>query len=162
VVEPSTAALLKRWYDFLVEHDEVLMQPTIVDVTGSYAGEYNGDCDVTFAGFVTGSTAEPGTIWRRVTSVDGRLVVHLINLLGQEDSLWDAPRKAPGRTGPGNLRFRRVGDGVPRVRVADPDGLGRLVDIAVTLEGTHATATVPEFGVWQVVVIDFLSGSETE
>jgi dextranase len=154
VVEPSTAALLKRWYDFLVEHDEILMDPSIVDVTGSYAGDYNDDCDVTFAGLAVSSTADAGTVWRRITSVGERLVVHLINLVGQDDALWDAPRNPPTPVS-GILRFRRAGDAMPRVRVADPDAAGRLIDVPVALDGTHATATLPGFGVWQVVVIDF-------
>jgi dextranase len=154
VVEPSTAALLKRWYDFLVEHDEILMDPSIVDVTGSYAGDYNDDCDVTFAGLAVSSTADAGTVWRRITSVGERLVVHLINLVGQDDALWDAPRNPPTPVS-GILRFRRAGDAMPRVRIANPDAAGRLIDVPVALDGTHATATLPGFGVWQVVVIDF-------
>ena len=34
VMEPSTTALLKRWYDFLVAHDELLMPADLTDVTG--------------------------------------------------------------------------------------------------------------------------------
>jgi dextranase len=161
VVEASTADLLKRWYDFLVEHDAVLLDPDIVDVTGSYVGEYNDDCDVAFPGLIVGSTASPGTVWRRVTSIRSRLVVHLINLVGQDDALWDAPRNEQVRTGDGKLRVRRIGGATPRIRVADPDGLGRLVDVPVTLDGTHATATIPDFGTWQLVVIDLVNG-ETE
>jgi dextranase len=105
-----------------------------------------------------GSTAVPGTVWRRVTSIDSRLVVHLINLIGQDDALWDAPRNEQMRTGEGTLRIRRVAGTTPRVRVADPDGLGRLIDVPVTLEGNHATATIPDFGTWQIVVIDLVNG----
>ena len=158
VVEASTAALLKRWYDFLVEHDEILMDPSIVDVTGSYAAAYNDDCDVSFPGNVVSVTADAGAIWRRVTQSGDRLVVHLINLVGQDDTLWDGPREEPTRVA-GTLRFRRLGDGMPRVRVADPDAEGRLIEVEVTLEGTHATASLPEFGVWQVVVIDLAGPS---
>ncbi len=153
VVEPSTAALLKRWYDFLVEHDELLMPSSIAEVTGSYAGRYNDDCDVSFDGIRTSSAADPGTVWRRITRAGDRLVVHLINLAGQDDTLWDAARARPVRQA-GVLRFRRTGDGMPRVRVADPDAGGRLIDLDVTLQGTHATAALPEFGVWQLVVIE--------
>ena len=159
VVEASTAALLKRWYDFLVEHDEILMDPSIVDVTGSYAAAYNDDCDVSFPGNVVSVTADSGAVWRRVTQSGDRLVVHLINLVGQDDTLWDGPREEPTRVA-GTLRFRRLGDGMPRVRVADPDAEGRLIEVEVTLEGTHATASLPEFGVWQLVVID-LAGPST-
>ncbi len=32
-------------------------------------------------------------MWRRVLGTGDRLVVHLINLAGQDDAEWDAPRK---------------------------------------------------------------------
>ena len=154
VAEPSTTRLLRRWYDFLVEHDEVLLDPRISDATASYAGAYNDDCDVIFGGIPITGFARAGAIWRRVVIAGDRLVVHLINLLGQDDELWDAPRKTPGHTGEGMLRFRRVGPGVPRVRVADPDGNPGLRDIPVELDGDFATAVLPEFSIWQVVVIE--------
>jgi dextranase len=154
VMEPSTLDLLKRWYDFLVEHDELLLDPRIIDATPSYAGAYNDDCDVLFDGVATTGTARAGSVWRRVTVAGDRLIVQLINLVGQDDELWDSVRRAPGRTGAGRLRFRRVGAGTPRVRVADPDGSPRLVDVAVELDGDHATAVLPELAVWQMVVID--------
>ncbi|NEM92483.1 glycoside hydrolase family 66 protein [Galbitalea soli] len=154
VVEASTAALLKRWYDFLVEHDEVLLDPAIVDVTGSYAGAYNDDCDVSFRGVAVTEEARAGSVWRRITAAGDRLVVHLINLRGQDDELWDAPRRDPVPPGPGTLRFRRVGVGVPRVRAADPDAAGRLIELPVELDGDWATATLPDFTLWLMVVID--------
>lgn len=153
VVEPSTADLLRRWYDFLVEHDELLLDPSIVDVTASTAGPYNDDCDVTYAVPVTES-ATPGAVWRRITESAGRTVLHLINLVGQDDTLWDAPRNEPGATGAGTLRVRRLGSAVPRVRVADPDAGGRLVDVAVAVDGDYATAQLPPLGVWQLVLVE--------
>jgi dextranase len=160
VVEASTAALLTRWYGFLVEHDELLMDAGIVDVTGSYAGEHNDDCDVAYESVAVSVTAEPGTVWRRITSAGDRLILHLINLGGQQNALWDAARNEPVRPGTGSLRLRRVGNGIPRVRVADPDAAGYLIDVEVVLEGTHATATLPDFAVWQLILIE-LEG-ETE
>lgn len=156
LVEPSTAAVLTRWYDFVVEHDELLLDPAIVDVTGSYAGAYNDDCDVSFGSARVSESAEAGTVWRRVTEAGGRLVVHLINLVGQDDALWDAPRRTPANPGQGNLRIRRVGKDRPRVRVADPDGTPRLIDVPITLDGDHAVATLPEFTIWQLILIDLV------
>jgi dextranase len=154
VVEPSTADLLKRWYDFLVEHDDVLQNPAIIDVTPSYASAYNDDCDVSFDSAPTRGEARAGTVWRRITSIGDRIVVHLINLAGQSDELWDGPRVQPAMVGAGILRFRRVGSGMPRVRVADPDGSARLTDVPVTMDGNFATATLPELHVWQLIVLD--------
>jgi dextranase len=154
VIEASTERMLARWYDFLVEHDELLVDPTIVDVTSAYAGQYNDDCDVSFGSFDVTETAVAGAVWRRVTAAGDRLVVHLINLTGQTDTLWDAARASAGSAGPGMLRFRRTGDGTPRVRVADPDASPRLLDVEVTLDGDFAVATLPDFAVWQLVVIE--------
>lgn len=155
VVEASTAALLARWYDFLVEHDEILLDPGLVDVTGAWAGAYNEALDVTYAGSPVGSEPVAGEVWRRVTEgADGRLVIHLVNLAGQSDSLWDAPRATPEAIGAGTLRVRRVGGHTPRVRVADPDRSARLVAVDVVVDGEFATAQLPEPHVWQTVVVD--------
>ncbi|CAN5409322.1 hypothetical protein BH10ACT7_BH10ACT7_08190 [soil metagenome] len=155
-VEASTADLLRRWYDFLVEHDELLVDPAIVDVTASVAGHYNDVLDVSFASASVGSDAVPGTVWRRITRTGPRTVLHLINLVGQTDTLWDAARSPLGDPGAGMLRIRRVGDHVPRVRVADPDGAARLIDLDVTVDGDFAVATLPALAVWQLVLIDDL------
>ncbi|WP_127359318.1 glycoside hydrolase family 66 protein [Actinacidiphila soli] len=159
VVEASTAALLHRWYDFLVEHVELLTAPGIADVTASYAGGYNDDLDVSYAATAVGHPVAPGRVWRRITQVGDRLVVHLINLAGQDDTLWDAPRSTPADPGPGTLRIRKTGPGLPRVRVADPDRQPHLVDIPVTDDGDYAHATLPAPHLWQIVVIDPVSGN---
>jgi dextranase len=151
VIEPSTAALLKRWYDFLVEHGELLGLP---DVTGAFAGSYNDDCDISYADLPVTETPTPQAIWRRITAHGSRLVVHLINLADQDDTAWDAPRKPVADRSAGTLRFRLAGPNRPRVRVADPDRSASLTDLDVTLDGDHATATVPAPHIWQILVID--------
>lgn len=156
VMEKSTGELLKSWYDFLVEHDELLLDPKIVDVTGSYAGTYNDDCDVSFANARVTESAEAGTIWRRITATPSQIVVHLINLVGQDDVLWDSERKTPGYPGAATLRLRRTGGHLPRVQVADPDGSPRLVDLPVRPDGDHAVADLPGFRIWQVILIDLV------
>ncbi|GAB3173304.1 hypothetical protein GCM10027059_44070 [Myceligenerans halotolerans] len=149
--EAGTLDVLARWYDFLVEHDALLLDPDIVEVTASYTGDYNDDLDVRFTRVGVTGNAEAGAVWRRVTRTPEGLVVHLINLAGQPDTLWDAPREAPGVVGEGQLRFRYVRGRTPRVRVADPDGSARLLDLDVRLDGDHAVATLPPLTIWQVI-----------
>ncbi|BDZ47238.1 hypothetical protein GCM10025866_31470 [Naasia aerilata] len=155
-VEDSTAGLLRRWYDFLVEHGEVLTAGEVTDVTRSFAGAYNDDCDVSYASAVVATEAQPGTVWRRITTAGGRLVLHLVNLVGQEVQLWDGAKTTPAHVGTGTLRLRTVAGCVPRVRVADPDRTPRLVDVDVTVDGAYATAILPEPHVWQLVLVDLV------
>ncbi len=154
VAEPETLDLLTRWYDFLVEHDELLLAPRIWDVTDAYAGGYNGDLDVGFTDAEVSEEATAGRVWRRITDAGGRLVVHLVNLVGQTDTVWDAPRAAFGDPGVGRLRVRRLQGRLPRVRVADPDGTGMLTDVEVHVDGDHAIAELPPLHAWQVVVVE--------
>jgi dextranase len=44
------------------------------------------------------------------------------------------------------------------VRVADPDRQPYLIDVDVTMDGDFASATLPAPHLWQLVVIDPVSG----
>jgi len=154
-VESSTADLLHRWYDFSVAHAELLFDPAIVEVTSSFAMEYNDDLDIVFQGIPVEQLATAGTVWRRITQLPGgRYAMHLINLTEQADTNWDEARNEPGPTGPGRMRIRRMGVDLPRVRYADPDGAGRLIDASVTADGDWAVVEVPAFSVWQLLLIE--------
>jgi dextranase len=154
VMEASTRAMLTRWYDFLVAHDELLMPPSLIEVTHSYAGPYNDELDVRFEQAEISETAEAGKVWRRIVRAGDRLVVHLINLCGQSDTLWDAPRNVAVPPGEATLKFRCLGGRAPRVQVADPDRPGHLWSIPVDLDGNYARARLPRLGIWLLVVVD--------
>jgi dextranase len=154
VATADTLSLLRRWYDFLVEHDELLLDPAVVDVTGAWAGAFNDAVDVAFDSVAASDEPEAGTVWIRVTQAGRYLVVHLINLAGQDDTVWDEQRQPVRSVGPATLRVRRAGAAVPRVRTADPDRCGRLRDAEVRVDGEFAVATLPEPHVWQIVTID--------
>ena len=154
VLTPGTAALLKRWYDFLVAHDELLMPASLTDVTNAYVGSYNGELEVSYADIELSQRAEAGKVWRRVVKAGDRLVIHLINLVGQANTLWDQPREPIVEVAGGTLAIRPIRGRVPRVHVADPDGAGRLLPVEVTAGSETATATLPPLQVWQMVVVD--------
>jgi dextranase len=154
VAAPSTADLLHRYYDFAVAHTELLFDPAIVEVTSSFAGAYNDDLDVSYPSAPVEQIARAGSVWRRITQLaDGRYVMHLINLTGQDDTHWDAARNEPGRLGRATLRIRRMGTELPRVSCASPDEQGRLIEIPLTEEGDWAIGTLDEFSVWQLLLI---------
>jgi dextranase len=153
-IEDSTAAHLVRWYDFLVEHGELLQDASLADMTGALADAYNDDCDVTYPDVNVTEAATAGAIWRRIVGSGDRLIVHLINLHGQVNTEWDAVRTPIRPLANGVLRIRRSGPDLPRVRVADPDRRARLHDLPVVADGDYAVVDVPAPYVWQVLVID--------
>jgi dextranase len=131
------------------------MAPEVTDVTGAWLGAYNETVELLHDGARASTNPDPGTVWLRATEVGERLVLHVVNLSGQDDALWDGPKRPPTALGQGVLRVRRVGPGLPRVRVADPDRAPRLVDVPVRTDGDFAIADIPEPHVWQVVVVDW-------
>lgn len=154
-IEDSTADLLHRYYDFAVAHSELLFPAGVVEVTGSFAADYNDDIEISYDGCGVTEMARPGAVWRRITQdPQGRYVVHAINLLGQKHCEWDSPREQPLDPGAATLRIRRFSDDLPRVSYADPDRQHHLVDVDLTVDGDYLTATLPSPHIWQMVVID--------
>ena len=149
--EDETLDMLANWYDFLVANDEILMDPGIVDVTASYVGEYNGDIDVSFEAAPVCWEASPGCVWRRVTRAGDALVVHLINLVGQSDTVWDGPHRPAIALRGGTLRLKPLFGRVPRVYAADPDAGSTLIPLDVRIIDGQAVVSLPDLNVWQVL-----------
>ena len=97
--------------------------------------------------------ARPGTVWRRVTRRGDHLVLHLINLVGQDDLTWDAPKEPLTPLPGGVLRVRPVTAAGCRVQVADPDGSGRLVEVPTRMVDGEVEAELPPLNAWQLVVL---------
>lgn len=148
----ETVAILTAWYDFAAEWDELLFDSAITDVTSSHTGPYNDDIDVTFPGVGVTDEPSPGQLWRRVTRTRYGDVVHIINLVSQTDTLWDAPKTPPESVGPGNIRIRRRYSGrLPKIQVLAPGQRPQRLDVVV--QGTHAVAELPSPSIWQVIHI---------
>jgi dextranase len=148
--------MLQHYYDFLVEHDEVLMHPGLLDVTAAMAGDYNNDCDVTYPTTAVTATGAEGSVWRRITRLGPRLIIHLINLSGQSETVWDNPKQPPIEQPGGRLRFRAVLAAGPRVRVSEPQRNSVPQEIPPEAAGTHYVAKLPPLHTWQVVIVDLL------
>lgn len=152
----TTLDILHRYYDFAVAHTELLFDPAVTEVTSSVASSYNDDLEVSYPCAAVDQIARAGTVWRRITRTAHGYAVHLINLLGQDDTHWDAARHEPVDPGQAVLRVRRLGAALPRMMVADPDDAGVLTELSVMAEpgADWARATLPSFTVWQLVLVD--------
>lgn len=150
--DEETLDLLERWYTFLVRHGDLLLDRDTADVTGAYAGAYNADVVVEAPPGVRVSVhPDPGTVWLRVMRAPRGLVLHLVNLVGQDETGWDTPKRPIAPLAGLVLRMRQV-DAVPAaVRWLDPDepGPGDVLDGAA--DGIDQITRLPSLGAWAVV-----------
>lgn len=134
VLAESSIDLFVTWYDFAVRYGDLLFDPAAQDVTGSFTGGINEDVVLVGADFST--KADAGTVWTHVVRTPRGLVIHLINLVGQTETAWDAG-KNPTRALVGTsleLALVREGAEVWFASVEEPDM------VALVRTGTSASA----------------------
>jgi dextranase len=134
VLAAESREMFVLWYDFLVRYGDLLMDPTQVDVTELYTGGVNEEFVFESSGGVSFSTkAEPGTVWTRVVRVAEGFVIHLINLVDQTETTWDAEKQQPGVLDGLRLRLIPSGD-APMVLATEPGTDQRLVPVALVAD----------------------------
>ena len=150
--DDETLDLLERWYTFLVRHGDLLVAPDVVDVTAAYFGEYNADVVVEAPSGVRVSIhPEPGVVWARVMRTDHGLVVHLVNLTGQDETGWDTPKRPIELVRGLALRMRQVTRRPAAVRWLDPERSGPGERLEAVADDIDQVTQLPELGAWAVV-----------
>lgn len=94
----SSIDFFAGWYDFAVRYGDLLFDPMAQDVTESFTGGINEDVvfeSVGANGIEFSTKAVPGTIWTRVVRTPLGLVIHLVNLVAQTETVWDAGKNPP-------------------------------------------------------------------
>lgn len=150
----STKKMMKYWYDFLVRYGDLLLAPEAIDVTRSYTGGINEDLIfVTPDGVRVTTDAEPGAIWARVVRTRLGLVVHLINLMTQNETRWDAPKQLVGSVTGIRLRLLKT-LGLQPPLFADPDKDQSLRQLSLLDDGSaYNEIELPELGTWTMLIL---------
>jgi dextranase len=143
-LRPEFAALMRRYYDFLVRYEELLVAPDIHD------WDANRDDSVTLAGAAVSMLAEPGTVWAVLRRSSLYRIVHLVNLAGQESIDWNALRTSPSALANREMKIHDVPP-VAQVLVLTPEE-PRAVYPQWSQEGDVVTLQLPRLTVWAVVV----------
>lgn len=152
-MRPATAQRLRRWYDFLVENGDYLTDQGIVEVTGAYVGDYNGDLLLAYPDQPATWNPQPGAVWQRATRRGDELVIHLINLVDQTDTEWDVAKAVARPVSGGRLRVRPETAAGCSVWLGDPDGAGRLIELPTREVDGLIEADLPDLRTWQLVVV---------
>ena len=157
--DEPTAALLERWYTFLVRHGDLLVDPDVADVTGAYAGVYNADVVVEAPAGVRISThPDAGAVWLRIMRTPHGLAIHLVNLVGQDETGWDTPKRPIAPLAGLVLRMRQVTAEPSPVRWLDPDVPGSGSVLPARADGLDQVTELPALDAWAVVHVPDAAG----
>ena len=146
----ETRDLSRRYYDFAVRYGDLLFDRSLVDVTRTQIApetrEVTIDAPVPVA---TDPTA--GKLWVRVARGAQGLLVSLIDLSAQEETVWNAPKRAPEPLERVRVGVERTGAGA--IAFACPEespGMRRLESVTA---GVHDVVELPPFSTWALLWI---------
>jgi dextranase len=90
------AEFMRRYYDHQVRFRELFYDPDAEDITESHGLGENREFSIIPTDPETPVThdGEPGSIMVVITRTQKRIVIHLINLIDQENDLWNAEKSA--------------------------------------------------------------------
>ncbi len=144
----SSLEMFTRWYDFVVRHGDLLFDPAAVDVTRSFVGGIN-DSLIIEAPVPVSADAEPGALWVSVVETSRGLLIHLINVNGQDDLGWDRPKRPVTALEGVRLSLLRTATEAPAFAFGDPDGSPRLEPLeSQTQEGWYDVVELPPLNTW--------------
>lgn len=151
------AAVLRRYYDFLVRYLELFYDPELRDVSATHTGwdNYEYQC----LSHPAGPWGEAGGFWLVIREKERRKCLFLINLLGCADDYWNSGKDAPPPQREVRLRVQ-VDLPVREICAASPDGAS-LGTVRVPFQDAHdekgrfVEFTVPEVAVWTAVWLNF-------
>lgn len=160
-IERSSGEFFARWYDFQVRYGDLFYDAGQVDVTEFFTGGINND--LVFSGATFSTKADAGTIWTRVVRTRHGLVVHLLNLRGQTDTMWDVGKNpVPSQSGiavsiapvspRAGIWFTTV-DAPDMVELRPTASAETVQADALSASQSSVRFVLPDFGVWAVLLI---------
>lgn len=143
----------KNYYDFITAYENLLYGPDVHSVD-------SGAQFVSIAGQTTSGDASANTIWTNVKKTSSDDVIHLINLLGNDNTWRDAGKSTPTALSNLAVKYYIGPDEAPTaVRVASPDANNDAsTNLSYTVSsdsnGRYISFTIPTLNAWDMVYID--------
>ena len=157
-IRPDFTGTVVRYADFLVRYAQLLYDDKGYDVSMTAGGGINEDVIATAAHAVFSTDGRPDTVWMILRESANRLVIHLINLTGN-DALWNTPKNQPQTVSEIHLSLRLDAE-ITGVYHASPD-LGSLGAIELpfltrsSAYGRIQEITLPELRYFSTIWIEW-------
>ncbi len=140
----------RRYYDFAVRYGDLLFERGAVDLTTTHMGGVNEEIRVD-APVPTALEADAGALWTRAIRLPGGLLLSLIDLSGQSDDRWDAPKELARPLAGVRVAVERRTTAAPRVLFASPEDQPDLVELAGEWDGRYDRVELPPFRTWSLL-----------
>ncbi|KQR95804.1 MAG: carbohydrate-binding protein [Microbacterium ginsengisoli] len=143
----------KNYYDFITAYENLLYGPDVHSVD-------SGSQFVSIAGQSTSGDASANTIWTNVKKTANDDVIHLINLIGNDNTWRDAGKTTtPVLTNLAVKYYIGPDENPTAVRVATPDaGNDASTSLSYTVgtdsSGRYLSFTVPQLKAWDMIYVD--------
>jgi hypothetical protein len=141
---------MRSYYDFAVRYGDLLFARDAVDVTKTHLGGVNEEIKVD-ALVPVEVTPTPGALWVRAIRVGGGLLLSLIDLSPERDTLWDSPKLGSSLLSGVRIHLERRRGKAPRFFFADPELSPRLQPLEPEPRGRDDIVAVPAFRTWALV-----------
>ena len=144
---------MKDYYDFITGYENLLYGPDVHSVD-------SGSQFVQITGQPTSGDGSANTIWTNVKKTSSNDVIHLINLLGNNNTWRDAGKATPPvKTNLAMKYYLGPDENPTAVRVATPDtshGVSTSLSYTVNTDsnGRYLSFTLPRLQNWDMIYID--------
>ena len=144
----ATLDVTRRYYDFAVRYGDLLFDPGAVDITRTHVAGENREIRVE-APVPAATDCMPGVLWVRVIRCSHGLLVSLIDLSGQTDIVWSAPKRPGGWLDGVRVALERTAPA--SVFFASPESSPALQLLTPERDGRHDIVAVPPFSTWALI-----------
>lgn len=146
---------IRNYYDFFVRYSKLLNQLDCRDCSMTHVGGINDEIHLTNSRF--SSYGEVDKVWTIYKELPGYHVLHLINLIGQEDEKWNTLKASPVIQKDIEISIL-VDEDIKGVYLASPDmeyvGAQSLPYEVIEKErGNYIQIRIPELHYWNMVYI---------
>jgi dextranase len=144
----GTIEVARRYYDFAVRYGDLLFDAGATDITRTHLAGENQEIKVD-APVPVANDCLPGVLWARVVQCSHGLLVSLIDLSDQSETLWNAPKRPAGVLNGVRVALERASPTL--IFFASPESSPTLQRLEPERDGRYDVVSLPPFSTWALI-----------
>lgn len=144
-VDDPTRETTRLYYDFAVRYGDLLFDPAATEVTRTHIAAETQEVKID-AAVPVATDCTAGAVWARVIRCSRGLLISLIDLSGQEGTLWKTEKRPLQPLA--DVRVAVEHASPARFLFAAPESSPSLAELVPERDGRHDVMTLPPFTGW--------------